>query len=155
MRMSMPRRVAVVLIALGLIASLLVAYDRWRYEAQNKTVEVTIDQQDLSDFAHAYGYDLDELLREMRRSGLTSVAVYEELGQRVNDGGRALVQSGAQVVNAARDSSLSDPVLSAMVRNHTIDPASVYVLVYDQATLARYLTALSIQFEPSTVHVLR
>ena len=153
--MSMLRRVAVALIAVGLIASLLVAFDRWRYEAQNKTVEVTIDQQDLSDFAHAYGYNLDELLREMRRAGLTSVAAYEELGQRVNDGGRALVQSGAQIVNAARDSSLSDPLLSAMVRNHTIDPANVYVLVYDQATLARYLTAFSIQFEPSTVDVLR
>ena len=155
MRMSMQRRVAVVLIALGLIASLLVAYDRWRYEAQNKSVEVTIDQQDLSDFAHAYGYDLDELLREMRRAGLTSVAAYEELGQRVNDGGRALVQSGAQIINAARDSALADPLLAKMVRSRTIDPASVYVLVYDPATLARYLTAFGTQFEPSTVHVLR
>ena len=155
MRMSMPRRVAVVLIALGLIASLLVAYDRWRYEAQNKTVEVTIDQQDLTDFTHAYGYDLDELLREMRRAGLTSVAVYEELGQRVNDGGRAFVQSGEQIVNAARNSTLVDPLLANMVRNRTIDPASVYVLVYDPATLTRYLTAFRTQFEPSTVHVLR
>ncbi|HKW44431.1 MAG TPA: DUF5693 family protein [Candidatus Eremiobacteraceae bacterium] len=155
MRMSMLRRIAVALIALGLVASLLVAFDRWRYEAQNKSVEVTIDQQDLSDFAHAYGYDLDELLREMRRAGLTSVAAYEELGQRVNDGGRAFVQSGAQIVNAARDASLADPMLANMVRNRTIDPASVYVLVYDPATLKRYLTALGIQFEPSTVHVLR
>jgi hypothetical protein len=155
MRMTMLRRVAVVLIALGLIASLLVGYDRWRYEAQNKTVEVTIDQQDLSDFAHAYGYDLDELLREMRRAGLTSVAAYEELGQRVNDGGRAFVQSGAQIVNAARDSSLADPLLARMVRSHTIDPASVYILVYDPATMKRYQTALGVQFEPSTVRVLR
>jgi len=155
MRMTMLRRVAVVLIALGLIASLLVAFDRWRYEAQNKSVEVTIDQQDLTDFAHAYGYNVDELLREMRRAGLTSVAAYEELGQRVNDGGHAFVQSGAQILNAARDSSLSDPLLASMVRNRTIDPASVYVLVYDQATLARYLRAFAIQFEPSTVHVLR
>jgi hypothetical protein len=155
MRMTMLRQVAVVLIALGLVASLLVAFDRWRYEAQNKTVEVTMDQQDLSDFAHAYGYDLDELLREMHRAGLTSVAAYEELGQRVNDGGHAFVQSGAQIVNAARDSSLTDPLLARMVRAHSIDPASVYILVYDPATLKRYRTALSVQFEPSTVHVLR
>jgi hypothetical protein len=155
MRMTMLRQIAVVLIALGLVASLLVAFDRWRYEAQNKTVEVTMDQQDLSDFAHAYGYDLDELLREMRRAGLTSVAAYEELGQRVNDGGHAFVQSGAQILNAARDSSLADPLLARMVRDHSIDPASVYILVYDPETLRRYRTALSIQFEPSTVHVLR
>jgi hypothetical protein len=155
MRMTMLRQIAVVLIALGLVASLLVAFDRWRYEAQNKTVEVTMDQQDLSDFAHAYGYDLDELLREMRRAGLTSVAAYEELGQRVNDGGHAFVQSGAQILNAARDSTLADPLLARMVRDHSIDPASVYILVYDPETLRRYRTALSIQFEPSTVHVLR
>src|SRR5579872_4516610 len=121
MRISMPRRIAVVLVALGLLASLAVAFDRWRYEAQNRSVEVTMDQQDLVQFAQAHGYDLDELLREMRRAGLTSVAVYEEQGQRVNDGSSAYVQSGQQIINAARTSPLGDPMLAAMVRNKSID----------------------------------
>ncbi len=155
MRISMQQRVAVVLVALGLLASLAVAFDRWRFEAQNRTVEVTMDQQDLVDFAQAYGYDLDELLREMRRAGLTSVAVYEELGQRVNDGLSAYVQSGQQMINAARTSPLSDPLLARMVHDKTIDPLSVYILVYDKTTLARYLAVLQNQFEPKTVRVLR
>ena len=155
MRISMLRRIAVVLVALGLLASLAVAFDRWRYEALNRTVEVTMDQQDLVDFAQAYGYDLDELLREMRRAGLTSVAVYEQLGQHVNDGSNAYVQSGQQLINAARTSQLADPMLARMVREKTVDPLSVYILVYDQATLDRYRTVLRTQFEPKTVHVLR
>jgi uncharacterized protein DUF5693 len=155
MRISMLRRIAVVLVALGFLASLAVALDRWRYEAQNRSVEVTMDQQDLVQFAQAYGYDLDELLREMRRAGLTSVAVYEELGQRVNDGSSAYVQSGQQIINAARTSPLGDPLLAAMVRNKSIDPLSVYILVYDRPTLDRYRTVLRTQFEPKTVRVLR
>ena len=149
------RRLAIVLVAVGAIASLLVAADRWRFEAANRTVEIAIDQQDLADFAKAYGYDEDELLREMRRAGLTSVAVYAELGQHVNDGTHAFVQTGQQLVDAARTSPLNDPGLAGLVARHEVDPDSLYLTIYDRPTLARYLAALRIQLEPSSVRVIR
>ncbi|MBC5808464.1 MAG: hypothetical protein GIX00_07675 [Candidatus Eremiobacteraeota bacterium] len=149
------RRVALLFVIVGALASLLVAADRRRFEALNRTVEITIDQQDLADFAHAYGYDMNELLREMRRAGLTSVAVYEELGQRVNNSSQAISFSGQQLIDAARTAPLADRTLAAMVRQRTIDPNSVYLIVYDAATLKRYLSVLGTQLEPQNVRVLR
>src|SRR5579863_1828648 len=155
MRPLTMRRLAIALAIIGVLASLVVAFDRWRFEAENRSVEITIDQQDLDDFAHAYGYDEDELLREMRKAGLTSVAVYAEQGQHVNDSTHAFVQTGQQVMDAARISGLADRGLAEMVAAHRVDPNSLYVVVYDPATLERYLTALRTQLEPKSVTVVR
>jgi hypothetical protein len=155
MRLSNARRLCIAVIAIGAAASIAVAADRWRFEAANRSVEITIDQQDLEQFARSYGYNEDELLREMHRAGLTSVAVYAEQGQHVNDGSHALAQSGQQLSDAARLSRLRDPGLESMVAAHAIDPNSVYLTVYDLPTLARYLRVLKIQLEPSSVRVVR
>ncbi|HXW77460.1 MAG TPA: DUF5693 family protein, partial [Candidatus Eremiobacteraceae bacterium] len=155
MQISRLRGFLVAVIALGAVAALLVAADRWRFEAANKTVEITIDQQDLDDFARSYGYDRDELLREMHRAGLTSVAVYAEQGQHVNDGRHALAQAGQQLIDAARISPLRDKGLERLVAAGQIDPDDVYLLVYDRPTLDRYLDVLRTQLEPSSVRVLR
>ena len=155
MRLSQLRRYALLAVIAGTLAALIVSCDRFRFEARNRTVEITMDQQDLSDFAQAYGYDLDELMREMRRAGLTSVAVYEETGQRVNLSQHALALTGQQIIDSARLSALGDPLLASMARNQHIDVQSVYLLVYDAATLRRYVSVLRTQLEPSTVTVVR
>ena len=155
MRMRPLRRLALYAVIAGTLAALVVSCDRYRFEARNRTVEITMDQQDLSDFAQAYGYNLDELMREMRRAGLTSVAVYEEQGQRVNGTQHALALTGQQIIDSARLSALGDPLLSSMVRSQRIDAASVYLLVYDASTLRRYVSVLRTQLEPSTVTVVR
>jgi len=154
MRMTLMQRVASVLIVIGAISSIAIAADRWRFEAANRTVEVTMDQQDLADFAHAYGYKMDELLRQMRRSGLTSVAVYEEIGQRINLGNHAYALTGQQIIDAARTAPVSNPTLARLVARRAVDPNSVYLLVYDAPTLNRYLFALRNQLEPRNVSVI-
>jgi hypothetical protein len=149
------RRIAIALVIVGAIASLAVAYDRFRFERANRSVEITVDEQDLADFARAYGYNEDELLREMHKAGLTSVAVYAEQGQHVNDSTHALVQSSQQVIDAARLSGLLDRGLAAMVARHQIDANSLYLSIYDKPTLERYVAALRTQLEPTSVRVIR
>lgn len=149
------RRLAIATIAVGAVASMLVAADRFRFEHDNRAVEVTMDQQDLADFARAFGYDYDELLRSMHANGLTSVAVYEELGIRVNASDHAQVLSGQQLADAARLTPLADPLLSTMTRERRVDPNSVYLIAYDRPTFERYLNVLRTQLEPRNVRVLR
>ena len=155
MQTSGLRRLALALVLIGAIASALVALDRWRFESQNRSVEITIDQQDLADFAHAFGYDIAELLRALRRAGLTSVAVYEEIGQRVNSGTHAYAQSGQQLIDAARLSPLADRGLAALAAAHKIDPNSIYISVYDAPTLERYRSVLATQLQPKSVRTIR
>ena len=155
MRMTALRRVALAVLAIGAVASLLVAADRWRFERAARAVEISMDQQDLADFARAFGYRMDELLREMRRAGLTSVAVYEEIGQRVNLGSHAFAQSGQQLIDQARTSGLADPLLARMAAQRRVDPDSVYLIVFDRPTFERYLGVLGNQLEARNVSIVR
>jgi len=153
--MDILRRVALGIVVIGAVASLVAAGIRLLVEHRSKFVEITMDQQDLSDFTSAYGYDMNGLLRLMKASGLTSLAVYEELGNRINLGNRAFVQTGQQIIDDARTSPLADPMLAGLVRSGALDANSVYILVYDQATLDRYILVLRNQLEPRNVRVLR
>lgn len=155
MRLSTMRLSAIVLIVIGAIASLLVALDRYRFEQASRSVEITVDQLDLDDFAKAYGYDEDDLLRKLRAAGLTSVAVYAEEGQRVNYGTHAFVQTGQQVLDGARVTGLADKGLQDLVAARKIDPKYIYIVVYDRPTLERYLDALRTQLEPRDVKIVR
>lgn len=155
MRLSTMRRLAFALIIVGAVAALLVAIDRYRFEQASRSVEITIDQLDLDDFAKAYGYDEDDLLRKLRAAGLTSVAVYAEEGQRVNYGTHAFVQTGQQVLDGARVTGLADKGLQDLVAAHEIDPKYIYIVVYDAPTLERYLDALRTQLEPHDVKIVR
>jgi Family of unknown function (DUF5693) len=149
------RRIALIAIAIGLLASLVVAVQRFRYERNSRSVEIVMDQQDFADFATAYGYDQTELLRQMRIAGLTAVAIYEETGQRINLGNHAFVQSGQQLIATARTTPLSDPLLAGLAKRGEVDPNSMYLLVYDRPTLDRYVWALRNQLESRNVRVLR
>ena len=155
MRLLTMRRLAFALIIIGAVASLLTALDRYRFEQASRSVEITVDQLDLDDFAKAYGYDENDLLRKMRAAGLTSVAVYAEEGQRVNYGTHAFVQTGQQVINGDRVTGLADKGLQDLVAAHKIDPKYIYLVVYDKPTLSRYLEALRTQLEPRDLKLIR
>jgi hypothetical protein len=155
MRMNAMRRMALLLIVVGALASLVLASVRLLHEHRSRYVEITMDQQDLADFTNAYGYDMDGLLRLFKAAGLTSVAVYEELGDRINLGTHAFAQTGQQIVDAARTSPLSDPLLASLVKRNAIESNSVYILIFDAPTLARYQLMLRNQLEPRNVVLLR
>lgn len=153
--MNLMRRVALSIVIIGALASLIAAGVRFRYEHASRYVEVTMDQQDFADFANAYGYDQNKLLRLLKAAGLTSLAVYEELGSRINLGEHAYVQTGQQIIDAARTSPLTDPLLASLVKGHALESGAAYILVFDRPTFDRYSLTLRNQLEPNTVRVLR
>src|SRR5271165_884417 len=106
MRMNAMRRVALGIVIAGALASLLAAAVRLLVEHRSRFVEISMDQQDLADFTSSYGYDMNGLLRLMKAQGLTSLAVYEELGNRINLGTHAFVQTGQQIIDDARTAPL-------------------------------------------------
>ena len=155
MRTNAMQRVALAVVIIGALASFIAAAVRLRYEHASKYVEISMDQQDLADFTSAYGYDQNGLLRLMKAAGLTSLAIYEELGNRINLGDHAYAQTGQQIIDAARTSPLTDALLASLVRSNALESGAVYILVFDRPTLDRYVTVLRNQLEPRNVIVLR
>ena len=149
-----PRYAALILVV-ALVASLAVAVFRAHTESQTRRVEIAMDYTDFIALARSYNYNPAAFLIALRRAGLTSLALTEELGANVGDGGRAYATTGAALINQARISPLSDPLLAALVRSNKIARNAVYLIVDDPAAYARYRQQLALHFEPKTVRVLR
>lgn len=148
-------RYAAIVLIVALLASLAVGFFRLRTESHARRVEIAMDFTDVAALSRAYNYNLPGFLIALRRAGLTSLAVTEELGGNVGDDGKAFATTGAALLNAARVSPLRDRLLAALVAGRRIDPGAVYVLVSDPSAYHRYRAQLALHFEPKSIRVLR
>ncbi|MBC5800086.1 MAG: hypothetical protein GIX03_06440 [Candidatus Eremiobacteraeota bacterium] len=156
--MSAPRRYRMALsivLAIALLAALYVAAARVRKEQEARRVEIAMDYGDFVSLAQSYGYDQQQFLIALRRAGLTSLAVSEELGGAINASAAAVAIPGQQLLDQARLGTISQPTLAAMARGRRIMPSDIYLVVYDPREVARYRTALAEHLGGRAVRVLR
>ena len=143
-----------VILALAVLGSCYVAASRYLKERHSKRVEITMDWTDFDGLARSYGYNEEQFLVALRRAGLTSIAVGEELGASVGSNPNAIAFSGAALIDQARISPLANPELAQLVRSGKITAKDVYLVVYDPQTYDRYVNDLPVRFGRSAVRVL-
>ena len=129
-------RYAAVILLVALLASLAVAFFRVRTESHARRVELAMDFTDLDALARSYDYNPAAFLIALRRAGLTSLALTEELGTNVGNNGRAYATTGAALVNQARLSPIRDPLLARLVASRRIDDGAIYLIVSDPFDLS-------------------
>ncbi len=95
-------RYAALILLVALLASLAVAVFRVRTESHARRVEIAMDFGDFVQTARSYNYNTAAFLIALRRAGLTSLALTEELGANVGDSGKAYATTGAALVNQAK-----------------------------------------------------
>jgi hypothetical protein len=148
-------RYAAIVLIVALLACVLVAYFRERVESHARRVELAMDFTDFDAMARSYDYNPAAFLIALRRAGLTSLALTEELGANVGYDGKAYATTGAALLNQARVTPIRDPLLANLVRAHRIVAGAIYLLVSDKATYDRYRAQLPLHFMPRSVRVLR
>jgi hypothetical protein len=148
------RRLLFGLLAIGLLASLFVAGRRALHEHRANRVEIVMDDADFQSLARSYAYDQRAFLIALRRAGLTSLAVQEELGGAVSSSPTAAVYPGTALLAQAKLTGFRDQVFSKL-GVHGIRNDEVYLIAYDPATAQRYATQLALKFSPRAVRVLR
>ena len=156
--MSAPRRYRLVLTAalvVGLLAALFVAAYRAKEERDSRRVELAMDYPDFSALARSYAYNEEQFLVALRRAGLTSLAVSEELGANVDSGTAAVLLPGAQLIAQARLAPLAEPTLAALARAHGLRADDLYLLIYDPREVQRYHTAVVLHLGSHAVRTLR
>jgi hypothetical protein len=155
--MSAPRRYRLALcalLALALLAALYVGIVRERKELASRHVEIAMDYQDFAALVQSYGYDQEQFLVALRRAGLTSLAVSEELGGSVNSGSQAVLFPGQQLIAQARLGPLPEPVLATLAARRLLSPDELYLIVFDPAAVGRYREALTEHLGSHAVRVL-
>ncbi len=156
--MSAPRRYRTalsVVLGIALLAALYVAVVRERKEGQARRVEIAMDYGDFVALAQSYGYDQEQFLIALRRAGLTSLAVSEELGGAIDSSTAAVALSGEQLIAQARVGTISQPTLSKLARAGRLSPGEIYLIVYDARETSRYRAALAQHFAPRAIRTLR
>ena len=148
------RRILLAVLAIGLLGCLFIAVRRERHEHRANRVEIVMDDQDFQSLARSYAYDQRALLVALRRAGLTSLAVQEELGGQVSTSAGAAVYPGTALLAQAKLTGFHDPVF-AKLAVHGIRTDEVYLIAYDAPTAARYDRQLALKFSPRAVRVLR
>ena len=86
----------VVLIGLGLSASIVVGVQRWRIEAANGGVEIIVDYEEAKLFAMQKGLSVDECLHRLKEAGATSIAIQEITLERLVADGRLDVEPSSR-----------------------------------------------------------
>ncbi|GAC1299941.1 MAG: DUF5693 family protein [Vulcanimicrobiaceae bacterium] len=155
--MSAPRRYRTILtaiLAVALLASLYVAIVRERNELASRHVEIAMDYGDFAALAQSYGYDKTNFLVALRRAGLTSLAISEELGGNINGGSTAIALPGQTLISQTRLGTLRDPTLVALAAKGRLSADEIYLVVFDKTELARYRTALAAHLGPRAVSTL-
>jgi hypothetical protein len=160
---SAPRRYRLALslvLGIALLAALYVAVVRDRKELGSRRVEIALDYQDFSALAQSYGYNQEQFLIALRRAGLTSLAVSEELGGNLNGGTTAALLAGQQLIAQAQLAFMGNPTLAGLpftlfTKGGEISADDLYLVVFDPGAVARYRTALAEHLGPHAVRVIR
>ncbi|HEV2641078.1 MAG TPA: DUF5693 family protein, partial [Candidatus Elarobacter sp.] len=124
-----------------------------RHEHRANRVEIVMDDADFVSLARSYAYDQRAFLIALRRAGLTSLAVQEELGGQVAASPTAAVYSGTALLAQAKLFGFRDPVFARLAA-HGLRGDEVYLVAYDPPTAERYARELALEFTPSSVRVL-
>ncbi len=148
------RRFLLAVLIVGLLACLTIAIRRERHEHRANRVEIVMDDQDFQSLARSYAYDQRAFLIALRRAGLTSLAVQEELGGQVSSAPNAAFYAGTALLDQSRLTGFADPVF-AKLAVHGIRSDEVYLVAYDAPTAARYARQLPLKFSRRAVRVLR
>lgn len=120
-------RVLLVAVLVGLIASLVIFWQRHQVEVANSTVELMMDYEDLEALARSEGMETDEVLRQFKQAGLTTLAIYETTLDKLHSSGIVTVLPGAELMHQHRSGALTDPVWRGRMEAGQIALDTVYI----------------------------
>ena len=120
-------RVLLFFIILGLVASLVIVWQRHKVEIANSSVELVMDYEDLQELARIEGVDSKQLMQQFRQAGISSVAVYDVTLKTLHESGRIAVIPGAELLHQSRTGLVNDPQWLKWLAEGKISADSVYI----------------------------
>ena len=128
--------VLVAIIAIGLIVSLWLNYQRYEIEQRNDTVEMAMEYEGLEHIANWEGLSLNDVLAKFKTAGVTSLVVFDTTLEKLNNNGSIVAVTGEELLKGSAlggDGGKFAPVLAEGI----VVPNAVYVTVgtsYDVLT---------------------
>lgn len=150
-------KILLAFIALGLVAALVIGWQRHQVEENNSRVEMVMDYEEIVELAHMEGVAVPEAMRRFKDAGITSLAVYDTTLEKFQNNGKLAVISGADLLARYRTGELEKPLFSD--QSGKVDPNLIYIFVGRQepggpARFAEVKDDLARRLGPGRVHEL-
>ena len=107
----------ILLIVIGLLASLVIDVERHQVEQQNKSIELVMDYEDLVELAEKEGVQPEAVLAKAKEAGVTSLAVYETTFKKLNVNGKAVAVNGSTILANYQNGGISDAGWRSLVES--------------------------------------
>jgi hypothetical protein len=148
-------RFSALVLVVAVLASLAVGAFRWSIERHARHIEIAMDYNEVLATAKAFDYNPDAFLVDLRRAGLTSVALSEELGADAANSPTVNVLTGTQLLDAAKLSPIVDPTFNALIGRHAVKSNEIFLTIGDRATFERYRAMLPLHFDAKSIRIVR
>lgn len=114
-------KVLLLCMAAGLLAALMLGWQRYQLEQNNSRVEMVLDYEDIVELARTEGESVDTLFAKFREAGITTLAVYDTTLEKLHRDGKVSVVAGADLQERARAG------IPAGLAPNMVNPDQVYV----------------------------
>ena len=91
-------RILVWIILVGLVASLIICWQRYNVETNNSQIDMVLDYDSVTHLAEQEGLDFFEVLHRMKGAGITSIAVYDATFEKLNRQGKVYAIQGSEIL---------------------------------------------------------
>lgn len=121
-------RILLLAIAMGLIASLVIAGQRHAVEISNSQIDMAMDFDSLLNLAEREGLNFEEVLQKAKDAGITSLAVYDTTFEKLTRQGKVIAVSGSEIITNYHSGALNSSLWREMVEKNLIDANKVYII---------------------------
>ena len=121
-------RILLLAIAIGLIASLVIAGQRHAVEISNSQIDMAMDFDSLLNLAEREGLDFEDVLKQAKDAGITSLAVYDTTFEKLTRQGKVIAVSGSEIITNYHSGALNSSLWREMVEKNLIDANKVYII---------------------------
>lgn len=127
-------KILVLVIIIGLLASLAIDLQRHQVESVNRSIELIMDYEDLVALAEKEGLPPEKVLAMAKERGVTSLAVYETTFKKLNVNGKASALNGSEILANYQTGAISDPGWRALIEAGGVQGTNIYVTGHHQKT---------------------
>jgi len=124
-------RVLLILIFAGLLASLVIGWQRYNVEENNSAVEMVLDYEDIVSLAQTEGVPEHLLMQQFKDAGINSLAVYDTTLEKLAKSGKLTVMTGGDLLGRYRTGEKDG--LPSGDPSGTIVPSRVYIFAAQES----------------------
>ncbi len=121
-------RTLLIVICLGLFAAIIIAGQRYFVESNNMQVDLAVDYQNLVDIADREGLELDDVFRQTRQAGITSLAIYDSTLERLHRAGKVFTLAGSEILSNYQSGTLTHDLWKQTIEMGHVAANRVYVI---------------------------